>query len=341
MKKWLLCALSLVSLNINAEEVWYDSCCPDTSGPYVSASYLYWYSKLEQLPLVIQGDLTNGSDDSLQEMNYDWKSGFKVGAGYKLPCDSLDVFLNWTHIRPTAHGSFNVATGPNQVMGAILADGLLQGNQIVIIVSESAKAHWHLNYNTLDFELGKDFFLCGNFYVRPFAGIKWGSLNQKFHVEYHNNFEFDVVTPTTAVPFALTTQDFKIHDNAVGPRIGLETRWNIFGSDVAFLANGAISLLWHQTKLDSLGTVQDPDPSKIRNDIFRTKIKYMEPVFELFLGFDWHYCFCEGYAVDLAAGYEMQLWLDQTQTAFGEEQGISNHRNLSLQGLTASATFEF
>lgn len=336
----MLWALSLVSLHASAQECWFEDCCPGSSGPYVSASYLYWYSKLEELPIVLQGDLSNGSNDSLQEMNFDWKPGFKVGAGYNLPSDKWDVFLNWTHIRPEAHGKFHPASGPNQLMAAILADGILQGNQIIIITSNHAKAHWHLNFNTLDFELGKTVSI-GNFSLRPFAGLKWGTLNQKFHVEYHDNVEFDVVTPTTGVPFELTTQDFKIHDHVIGPRIGLDTRWNVCGSNFAVIANGSVSLLWNHSKLDSLGTVQDINPDNNRHDLFKTKDKYMEPVFELFLGFDWRWCFCEEYALDLAAGYEMQLWLNQTHTPFGANAGISNERNLSLQGLTATAKFDF
>ena len=67
----------------------------------------------------------------------------------------------------------------------------------------------------------------------------------------------------------------------------------------------------------------------------------MEPVFEIFLGFDWHSCICNAYAFEFAAGYEMQLWLDQTQTPLGVNTGISNVRNLSLQGLTARIRFDF
>lgn len=344
MKKWLLCTLSLLNLHVGAQECYqeccYDNCCPDSNGPYVSASYLYWYSKLEQLPIVIQGDLSNGSDDSLQEMNFDWKSGFKVGAGYNLPSNKWDVFLNWTHIRPEANGNFHVAPGPSQLMAAILADGVLQGNQIVIITSNQAKAHWHLDFDTLDFELGKNINIGRDFSIRPFAGLKLGSLNQKFHVEYHDNFEVDVVADMSQ-PFDLSTQDFKIHDNVIGPRVGLDSRWNVCGSNFGILANGSISLLWNNSKLDSLGTVQDVNPDNNRHDVFKTKIKYMEPVFELFLGFDYHWCFCGEYALDLAAGYEMQLWLNQTQTPFGVNSGISNERNLSLQGLTATIKFDF
>jgi hypothetical protein len=341
MRKLLLCVLSVVSLHVGAQEYYCDDCCSDPSGPYISASYLYWYSKLEELPIVIQGDLSEGSNDSLQEMTFDWNSGFKLGVGYNLPSNQWDVCANWTHIRPEAHGHFHVGSGPSDIMGAVLADGLLQGNQIVIIVSNEAKAHWHLDFNTLDLELGKNLYLGRDFTLRPFAGLKLGTLTQKFHVEYHDNVEIDVVTYPEGFPFDLTTQDFKIRDYVIGPRIGFDSRWNICGSSFAVLANGSVSLLWNESKFDNLGTVQDVNPNNNRHDVFKTKVKYMEPVFEAFLGFDWHWCICENYSLDLGAGYEMQLWLNQTQTPFGANSGIANERNISLQGLTASARFSF
>ena len=168
--------------------------CPGSNGPYVSASYLNWYSELEQLPIVTQGNLSNGSSNVLKEMDYEWQSGFKAGIGYNLSPDKWDLFLNWTCIRPEAHGNFHVGSGPSDLMLAVLADGILQGNQIIIIVSEEAKANWHLNFNTLDFELGRDFYVGRYLSIRPFAGLKAGILHQKFLVKYHRNTEFDVVT---------------------------------------------------------------------------------------------------------------------------------------------------
>lgn len=312
-----------------------------SQGPYVTGSYLNWYSKLEQLPIVTQGNLSNGSSNVLKEMNYNWESGLKAGIGYNFCSDNWDLFLNWTYIRPTARGNFHVGPGSDDLMLAILADGILQGNQIIIIVSEQAESKWSLNFNTLDFELGKEFCVGRYVTLRPFAGVKAGILKQRFHVAYHDNLEFDVVAPLDPIHFDLTTQDFTIQDNVVGPRIGVDSRWNFCGSSFAFLANGSVSLMWNNERFYSLGTVGDLNPDNIRHDVFKAKIRYLEPVFELFLGFDWHTCFNRSCAFSVALGYEMQLWLNQTQTPFGVNVSISNERNLSLQGLTASLKLDF
>lgn len=351
MKKWLLLPLSIASLHAGGQECW-NECktvlssarvCPDADGLYISGSYLYWFSKLEQIPIVTNGSLAvpNTSFNELKEMTYDWRSGVKAGIGYNFGGDKWDLFLNWTYIRPEAKGHFHVGPGPADLMLAILADGIKQGHEIEIIVCREASSNWHLNFNTLDLELGRDFYVGCDLSIRPFAGVKAGVLNQKLHVEYHDNAEFDVVDPSAPLLFSLTTQDFTLRGHVIGPRIGINTRWNVCSSPFAILANGSVSLLWNHAKIESLGTVQDPNPNFLRHDLFVAKDGYMEPVFELFLGFDWRQCFCNTFALDFSAGYEMQLWLNQTQTPFGVNASISNERNLSLQGLTASVKFEF
>lgn len=319
--------------------------CPKSSGPYLIGSYLYWKPQIDNIPIVAKYTfLGNPPNDyvTVKRMDFDWESGFKVGFGYNIKRDRWDFRLNWTELHSLMHETFQTGLSYNGPISpipgflAVLSDTVGTGTEALFVFCMQAKTKWDLDFDTLDFEVGRDFFISSNLSLRPFAGLKAAKIDQRFKVEYFDNFELDsnIVNP---ILFDYSKTTAKQDHDAIGPRIGINTRWNIASFNLAFDANAAFSLLWSKLEAQTKGQIPSHD---IIDSVIDNKT-FMEPVFEIFLGFDWRHCW-RWFGLNISAGYEMQYWLNETQMfETVQNSHIPSNTDLTLQGLTASLKLEF
>jgi hypothetical protein len=303
---------------------------------YTSGDFLYWHADQEGLdyavtssnPIFVDGSSLDGGH--LKKPNFNWKPGFRLGLGYNIPFDQWDLYFTWTRLETEANGHAAAPTGGGLASVWLPLDTGTTGP------ITSARSHWHLSYDVIDLELGRSFFftkaLCG----RPFLGLRGVWMNQRFD----NQYSFSALSPAA-------TADLRQSFHAPALRGGLNLNWR-FTNSFSFVANASASLAYGKFNIkqdDDLPSSATPLPSVNVRDKFHSVKANVEAA----LGLQWETYFSKNrYHFALAAAYEYVDWFNQNQlTNYQYDVSGGNtfvkhlKGDLSLQGLTLSARFDF
>lgn len=338
--------------------------CLDKSGKVeVYGDYLYWDVREDQL--VYSQDLHGGVqgiinafntgtgvpglveiDISTKEAKFDWKSGFRVGAGYTLNCANWDFQVFWTRLHGQTKSTItdpNSGVIPSNIPLALLFNiisALNSGGTVPFALASGAHNKWHFEFDNIDFQIGKSFFICNSAAFRPFLGVKGAWIDQKLNSTYDG---ISLSTDTVVIPIGVRvkkTNDFR----AVGPSFGIVMAWEFLCnfslvSDFSFAAvygkfhNNIRSFLQ-----DSLGTQIDI--------IVRDNKHRFRPMVDGRIGLEWNNCSWECVQFVLGASYEVQYWWNQWQIPISSEVAIlsgatSPQGDLMLHGLSIRAGLAF
>ena len=289
-------------------------------GVYLTGDYLYWTAREDNLSFAISGLQVTPSSSTGKGHKYSprfkYTSGFKGGIGFDFGHDKWDMYMNYTWLNPhhnhkTVHSS---------------KDSILVNNIIALTSLESlqsARASWSLNFNVIDWELGRNFYISKFLSLRPFFGLKGTWQKQSLDVDY------DVIGSSNIE--SANTNDFW----GVGPMGGVDTTWHLPGTWSLF-ADVGISSLWGAFTVKRKDTISDP---KIAIYHVEDVIHTVKPVLEMQLGIRKEEWFCaDRYHFSLQVGWEQQVWFDQNQFDFCLQ---NRQGNLTTQGVTAKARFDF
>lgn len=294
------------------------------SGWNLAADFIFWRADEDGLEYVSTGH-------RLHRPHTKWSPGFKLGVGYTFGNqDFWDIFLRWTffqtHEQGHEHGSLKSWWSPT-MLGP---------------TATSASSKWRLHYNTLDLELGRDYFISKTLAIRPHVGLRGALIRQHYNAHYKGVFAD--ITPST-IP---TRFDAKNNFGGAGVRAGAQLSWH-FTRDWSVIGSLAGSLLWGHFDVDEeLKGIVDAAPSHqdIDQDLSR-----VAPNLEASLGFQWETFFSKDrYRVAISLAYEFTEWFSQNQmtrselidgngqsaTHFDRIQG-----DLGLQGGTLEVRFDF
>ncbi len=302
--------------------------CKEVSGAYVVGSFLYWNSGYSDVELSARRESTGDENQKFKTISMDkaYSPGFQIGLGANFARDGWDLFLNWTSLQ--SHPSQSAQTQTPKLVA-------LDSEPNNIFLSNHFQSDWHFNFNVLDLELGRLFYISHQLSLRPHAGLKSAWIQQNLKITYWN------VINQNAASFQTPQQgQFKDHMWGMGPRLGLKSRWILGSCNIAFLGNIAASLLWEDFHPSSSVSYLDPNGDPPRIHKIHGPQQQLNAVAEAFLGLDWGHCFQNKTYLNLAAGYEMQYWWDQNKTTHHLEFFQSN-RSLNLHGLTASLRLDF
>ena len=180
---------------------------------WVNGELLFWKSNVGSLDYAIDSRSTSSIQHGhVKQPDFDWDWGFRLGLGYKLPHDKWDLFINYTYVHAEAHGH---AGGGSDVVFPVFATNFAAASPFF---ADSAKAHWHLNLNMADLELGRTCMVSKWLSIRPFVGVRGLVTDQDYNVSYRGG---------TVAPF----DEDKVHmDNdfwGVGIRMGANTLWGL------------------------------------------------------------------------------------------------------------------
>lgn len=281
-----------------------------------------------------------------------WSSGFRVGLGYNLPCagwDAWDVYLNYTWYKTsTSTGTVGSSTNPvySTSVGPTIAGGFdptgtgtVLGGNVVRLTStgDTAGVDWSLRYQTLDLELGRWFWTGCQLALRPSIGARGAWTRDHFNKGYLGDDAF-VASPTTTSPVAgtpttstllapndssaLTSSTNFQKIDGVGPRVALNTRWNL-GSECggcwSVFGDAAFSTLWVQYKNHGVQTaavsVEDLDAEATIYNV-QDNFDSLKNLVDLAVGlqFDNYFCWCDHiYHLGIKVGWEHHLWSGHNQ----------------------------
>jgi hypothetical protein len=280
---------------------------------YLTAEWLYWRIRQEGMEFATS-----------QIVDFDFQSGFRVGLGVHFPHDHWDIYVNYTRFLPDAsesrHGSF-------YPLFLFQGTGAPQGATV-----SKAHALWKIEFQTVDIEIGRAYYIAKTLAFHPFFGLKgaWIDQDAKFH--YEGGF-----IPHGQAFRTKFRDDFK----GAGPLIGIESNWvvgagfNFFGDIATALVIGQFFDKQEQRQLDRVKVVD-----------LNTDFHLVSPTVQIAGGIAWDRNFHrDRLHFGLSAGFETQYWWGQNQ----REQFTDDHLpiyvrekgDLAFYGLTLRGRLDF
>jgi hypothetical protein len=305
---------------------------------FFTADFIYWKTIRDGYVYAVSGIANVGSDSlspadppkrgKSKKPGFDFQPGFKVGAGLKLGHDGWDLYANYTWLNPdTVKSSISDPTG--HMLGN--ADPYFGYTTL-----SKATSHFKQNFNVVDLELGRNFFLSKFLTLRPYFGLKSAWIDEKLRVGYivfndrtnginGNNEEL------LSGQITNLNQKLKLDSWGIGIRGGILPVW-YFIKDFGLYGNLALSAMWtsfqNHIKTTYSGTISGTSEDTTRSSHGVT------PVIELGLGLIYMTTFSnDTYGFSLSGGWEEQVWINFNE-AFPPG-------NMSLQGLTLKMSFEY
>ncbi len=311
----------------------YDSCCPSPNRCFfIDADYIYWTARQDGLKFAFSGVLGLNNPDDIcdcgrtHDVNWDWNSGFKVGAGVSNPCCDWELYANYTYYR---------SCPDNKVHDPETSD-LISFWQLIDFEDplDHACGKWDFCFNNVDLLVSNEFCVNNCFTLRPSFGLKGSWIDQDFDV-FFVNFVGDA---------------YKMHHKqcfwGVGPKFGLTAAaslWDCF----SVYGNMGTSLLWsdfENKRNDFVIPFSDgsEELEKIKTLCVKDCMYHVQPVLETSLGIRWYTDICCGdYGFWVKVAWEQQLWFDHNRHFHADHGEGHAHGNLYLQGVTAGAGFSF
>lgn len=301
---------------------------------YLTADFIWWKAQQDGLTYAFNGttdrNLTlNAEKGSLHEPHFKYEPGFKVGLGVLSNHDNWDFYSQYTWLKveeSDTKNEFHNKGTDNYLLGT---DTFNFGSNPRFAEMEGK---WGLNFNVLDIEMGRNFWLSKRLTMRPHVGMKFSWIKQDFDV---HGEDYTLLDAPSKLDY-----EFDLHQFGVGVRAGLDNsfymanKWSIFG-------DLAVTGLWNSFKSSREDTYQaTPASTEFEPAHVHYRPHSVTAVLELDLGLRFETIFSKGrYMYMLQAGWETQVWFNQGQ--FVSFNSLPTPGNLSMQGLTIKTGFWF
>lgn len=315
-------------------------CVKESMNFYVTADFTYWTAREDDLEFALTtgSDVAIGADaepsrGKVYRPNTKWAPGFKVGLGHDLCFDGWDVYAEYTWYRLKNNSKTAEATENLELFDSYWFANSPANTSTTEYASADAK--WRLNFNVVDLEVGRNFYISRRLMLRPFCGLKGFWEKQTYKVNFQD--------PLNSVfPIATVSMKNRMKNWGIGILAGVQTAWHISRS-ISLVGDLAISGLWEQFKVRRLDNqfipVLDENTGNVNvSDSFHT----IKPVVEWMLGARWEDWFgCDTYHLAFEAGWEEQHWFSQNQFIRMPGSAAGNNGDLVFQGLTIKARIDF
>lgn len=329
----------------------------------IEGDFIYW-SAIQGNNLI--GDITN--EPSFTETNdlrfspggpigflNKYSPGFKVAADLFTSEDGWDILARYTWYkttqnRPTIAGV--TEQGPGQLQSSLLGmntvDPFVAPDIADYSSSITVKGSWELKYNEFDLELGRNFFVSKSLQLRPFFGLKGGWQDQIRKTYWTISDPTGEDSPPEWETALYNTNETNDNWN-IGLRGGLNTSW-LLTKNFSLFGDLALSTLWTKFTVNRSDTAtttgssaEEENVANFQTNNTRNIVKGVYPVMEMLFGLRYDTWFSDdSYRLRLEAAWENQVWFDTYRFELINSSGVANlSGNLSMQGLTARASFAF
>lgn len=280
------------------------SAAPDTENDwFIFLEPLYWHAKAGGTEYAYTDEtLTQPSDmvvppikGRVKGQSFGWEWGLRVGLGYHFNHDDWDVSADytWYEADQTTSVHKNLPSAALPLKGGLV--GPLQ----------RAKSHYDLNYNNVNVELGRHYFMSSKVSVRPQIGLQSAWIFNRQNIQYNVGLHNFLLAPG---------HHAKVREKSVlwgmGPRAGAEGQWSL-GDGFSICGKVAGALLYSYSRASINGKVS-PSVTLFGD---RASIRLSEnrhlfiPTVQMFLGALWEsYINQQRQHITLGAGYEVQYF---------------------------------
>ncbi|MBI2743354.1 MAG: autotransporter domain-containing protein [Chlamydiales bacterium] len=340
--RFLLASATLLTSALYADAT-HEEAVNKEIGLFFNADFLYWEMHEEGLEFAVSGvkGSSNPSPNSVKKgkaykPSFKWDPGFRVGAGYIVPERTWDLWLNWTRFRTEGKKSASHSGDPalNPIYSVLDNQGFVLGE----VQSSSAKLK--MQYNTLDFEVGRRYEILPKLKLRPQIGLRGAWINQDYDIDYlYSNGSGSIAHD----------QDMDNDFSGLGLRAGLDSQWAItphfgfFGNISASIVGGKFHVTEEFT--ETLNTILPPRRGVYVN--LHDHFFDLAPEVEIMLGFHLEPGSSKNrYRLEIDLGWEYIVWFNQNQLYLFTSSdmrgvGIRERGNLNFQGLVLSAKLHF
>lgn len=298
--------------------------------------FLYWYGRerdlpvayrLLDLPLTPDNQTTSTVFDKALYPNAQWDPGVRLFVSWDSCCDGWDLLLQWTWYKNSKCQSFSTPSSGTD------ADTFLQNPwEDNLLRWDTIKSDWEFQYNQLDLQLGRRYWLSPCFTLRPFTGLRflWSD------VDFGSKSYLDeVLSPD------VTQSNFSnvSHDNknwGAGLVGGVEPRF-YFTPCFSLYGGFGVSLLWGKIETNRkqeiyVSTVRPTSTLVSQDQTYRACSEHfgMQSLFDTELGLRYEMTFCDrSYLGYLEAGWEHHLLLNHVvrYQLVSEDPTFVVHRN--------------
>ena len=308
---------------------------------YITADFIYLKAAQDGIDYANTGSadtlaaFTNAAKGKQGTVGTHWEPGFKAGLGLNFNHDGWDIRAQYTWLNAHDKDTTKAHTSDPQgvfVHSLAYANNALKGSR--------ANAQWHLNFNVIDLELGRNFYLSQFLTMRPFIGLKGTWQRQDIHVKL-------IGTGLAFADKTAVTGPYRSHHQAdawgIGVRGGFNLSWYMTKS-WSLYGNFAWASMWADTnKSTQVETFEDTATSPAtKTTVYNNSnpsyysVKY---VGECELGLRWETWFSDdNYHFAIHAGWEQHVWLNWSQV-FGKHSNPSH--DLNFHGLSLRFRFDF
>ncbi len=280
---------------------------------FLTGEWLYWRTRQEGMEFATS-----------REIHFDFQSGFRVGIGTHLPdFDGWTIDTNYTNFRPKGSKSVHHSAYPLF---------LFRGGEFGPCNVTDAHGRWKIDFQNLDVEFGKSYYLTKTLVFSPFFGFKGAWIDQHAKFRYEGGFVPEGESFRTRFK-----NDFK----GAGPLIGTEMNWQLgmgfsfFGDIAASVLAGHFENKQTQHQIDDVETVH-----------FENNFNLVSPMLQMAAGAAWDRNFHEDKChFGLSLGFETQYWWSQNQTEQFTSTAcpiyVRQNGDLAFYGLTLRARLDF
>lgn len=310
---------------------------------FITGDLLYWQAHEDGLPLFIENDNfdTNLHHAKAEGLHWDWNFGCRIGLGYNTAHDGWDIAATWLHFNTEANE--HEKAHHNEVLWPTLShpgEAIQGGPAIGAGPFQKTKAHWAMNLNQIDLDLGREYYVSKWLTLRPHVGLRTAWVRQHINVHY-NRLSNSAGSFTSGIDDEI---EMKTNFWGIGLESGINTQWGL-GGGWSIYGDAGFAFLYG---------FHEPD----REDELSFGVEFD------WVDMDWSYRTTRAIA-DLALGLRFDSWTDDERIHFRIQAGwehhiyfsqnqfirfvddvaignfIGNQGDLTLQGWTLSARLDF
>ncbi len=330
MKKFIFILLFPISLFceeiINSNTPYFKH-TPSTCNLSLHGSFLYYQPIEKNMDYAFFGSGGFNDERPVVYLDSNYQPGFKVGFGYIFHHDNWKMNFDYSR--------FNFSHSEKEdraFWGSNLYPTWTTIERTGNLISSYVTADWNLDFNILDLEIERAFYLGDRTVLTPFYGLKGGFINQKLNSDFKT------------VVFYTGKINTKANSSLIGPKTGLNGKWEL-GAGFNIISSILAALMYQNSKVDFQEyDFRYSDTPLIVNN--KSRLSQFISNIELSLGFSWSRFFNKKKKyIDLSAQYDFIYYSNQNNMRYLKDmlssQVDSKTGALMLHGLDASLNFAF
>lgn len=284
----------------------------DGQGWFITADVLYWQARVCGTEYAYSDDGPSANypiKGDTKTASFDWEWGLRVGLGYNLDYDGWDIRTRYTWFDTSGSGSINAGLNnsiiPLRGSSAITTTPGSTTNQFIFCTS--ANSTYDFEYNAIDLEMGRAYFVSRDLSFRPHWGLKTAWIDQQQNTYYTGG------TPANN-NVGLQGNTVTIKDESdfwgLGPRVGVDTQWHL-GNGFSFFGNVAGALLFGSFDVTHKEYYSIDNDHTINLTADR---RAFSPTVQMQLGLHYgRYINCNRQHIGVSLGFEANYWWRQNQ----------------------------